>query len=281
MAPVVACLTTNYGPFGALAAIEHVRSAGLEWIELPIRTAGVRGRFGDTPLVTTDSSLQDLMQVDRLLEDHGVRVASCNCISGNPLDPEVTAITLRKLDLAAHFGVSVVVGDGGAADDDAERMQLVRNLHEIGDHAARLGITVCFETHRGLCVNHRIMLQWMAELAHPHLRLNCDTGNLLYYNENIQVEVALAKMCHFVKHLHLKDSMGRFGERYFPALGSGGAVDFLRVYQIMRDCGFQGPYSIEIGGIEGEGDLSLEACHERVVASVNYLRHLGYFDGRS
>lgn len=277
MRPIVSCLTTNYGRFGATAAIEHVRAAGLEYIELPIRTAGVGSRFGDTPLVSTTSTLADLQQVQRLLDVNGVRVASCNCISGNPLDARVADIIHRKLDLAAHFGVSLVVGDGGAAETDEERAKLRTHLLEIGDHAARLGITVCFETHPGTCINHREMLQWMAELAHPHLRLNCDTGNLLYYNENLQVEVALGKMCHFVKHVHLKDSMGQFGERYFPALGAGGAVDFFRVYQILRDCSFKGPYSIEIGGIEGEGDLPLEEYHERVAASVRYLRHLGYF----
>jgi L-ribulose-5-phosphate 3-epimerase len=81
-----------------------------------------------------------------------------------------------------------------------------------------------------------------------------------------------------VKHVHLKDSMGQFGQWYFPALGAGGAVDFLRVYQIMRDCGFAGPYSIEIEGIDGEPELTLEETHQRVVESVALLRRVGYFD---
>lgn len=278
MPPILACLTTCYGRFGATAAIEHVRDAGLEYVELPIRTEGVAARFGDAPLISTASSLADLNRVDQLLERNGVRVASCNAISGNPLQPRVVETIFRKLDLASHFGVTRVVIDAGSAEDAAERQTLLGNLRTIGDYAARLGQTVCFETHRGLCVNHREMLETMRELAHPNLRLNFDTGNLLYYNENVSVEVGLAKCCHFVKHLHLKDSMGQFGQWYFPALGSGGGVDFLRVYQIMRDCGFPGPYSIEIGGIEGEPELTLEELHARVVTSVKYLRELGYFD---
>jgi len=139
-------------------------------------------------------------------------------------------------------------------------------------------MTVCFETHPGICVNHREMLRVMRDLDHPRLRLNFDTANLLYFNENVYVEVALAKVCHLVKHVHLKDSMGQYQQRYFPALGCGGAVDFLRVYKILRDIRFPGPYSIEIGGIEGEPDLSLAEHHQRVVDSVKYLRELGYFD---
>jgi len=259
-------------------AIANVLSTGLAHVEIPIRTSGFRSRRDDPPLVTTDSTLDDLRQVDRLLEQHGVRVVSCTCMAGNPLDKACVAVMCRKLDLASHFGVKHVIADAGHADDDDERHRIYSHLAAIGDHAARVGITICFETHRGLCVNHREMLRVMADLAHPHLRLNFDTGNLLYYNENIHGEVALAKACHLVRHVHLKDSSGRFGDWNFPALGSGGGVDFLRVYQILRDCGFKGPYSIEIEGTLGEPDLSLAEYQERVADSVRYLRTLGYFD---
>src|SRR5947199_298774 len=100
MANIVSCLTTCYGRFGAKAAIENVRSAGLECIELPIRTAGVPSRLAEVPLVSTASTLEDLHHADRLLQQHGVRVTSCGCFSGNPLDPEVVAVIRRKLDLA-------------------------------------------------------------------------------------------------------------------------------------------------------------------------------------
>ena len=260
-------------------AIENVLSAGLAHVEIPIRTAGFRSRRGDPPLVTTDSTLADLRHVDRLLEQHGVRVCSCTCMSGNPQDEACVAVMRRKLDLASHFGVKVVVADAGDATDEEERRLVYSHLAEIGDYAAKLGITVCFETHRGLCVNHREMLRVMADLAHPHLRLNFDTGNILYYNENIHGEVALAKACHFVKHVHLKDTSGRFGDWNFPALGTAGGVDFLRAYQILRDCGFKGPYSIEIEGTAEEPDLPLAEYQQRVIDSVRYLRTLGYFDG--
>lgn len=275
---LVSCFTNSYGRFGAKAAIENVRAAGLEHIELPIRTAGVPSMFGDEPLLTHMSTAADLQRVDELLERHGVRVSSCNVTSGNPLDRGVTDITRRKLDLAKHFQVDVVVGGAGEAPDDESLETLYGRLREIGDHAAALGITYCFETHPGICVNHRYMLETMHALDHTHLRLNFDTGNLHYYNHNVNVEVALAKVCTFVKHLHLKDSTGEPGDWYFPALGRGGAVDFLRVLQIMRDIGFTGPFSIELEGIAGEGDQPLEEYQRRIVDSVELLRDCGYFE---
>jgi inosose dehydratase len=277
MPPVIACHVNCYGPYGAACAIEHVRDAGLEWIELPIRTAGFRTRWGDAPLVDADASLAELTDVDRRLARHGIRVASCTCQAGNPIDPAHMALVKRKLDLASHFGVSAAVIDAGAADDDADFERILARLREIGDYADRLGITVCCETQPGLCVNHREMLRSLGQVNHPRVRANFDTGNLLYYNEHIHGEVSLAKACHMVGHVRLKDSMGVCGEWHSCALGRGGAVDFLRTWQIMRDCGFGGPFSIAIEGIQGERDPSLDERQRRVVESVEYLRSLGYF----
>lgn len=279
MPAIVACHTNCYGPLGPAAAIESVRSAGLEWVEFPIATAGMRSRHGETPLVTTASTLDDLWEVDRLLDRHGVRVASCTCRAGSLLEDSAVALMQRKLDLAAHFGVKVVVADAGAAGDDVERSRIYSHLQSLGDYAAKREMTLCLATQRGLCVNHREMLRVMADLNHPQLRLAFDTGNILCYNETIHGEVALAKACHLVKHVTLKDSSGRFGDGNFPALGTAGGVDFLRVYQIMRDCGFKGPYSVAIEDAAGEPERSLSEYHARVVESVQYLRTLGYFEG--
>jgi L-ribulose-5-phosphate 3-epimerase len=278
MPALISCLTNSYGRFGARAAIENVRSADIESIELPIRTDGVPSMFGDEPLVTTASTLEQLREVDRLLETHGVRVSSCNVTSGNPLDPQVVQITKRKLDLAQHFGVNLVVGGAGEVESREQLPTLYDHLREIGDHAAKLGMTYCFETHPGVCVDHRGMLETMHALEHPNLKLNFDTANILYYNEHINGEVALAKVCHEVRHVHLKDSQGEFQRWYFPALGYGGAVDFVRVLQLMKTCGFNGPYSLEIEGISGEGELSLDAYHQRIVDSVKHLKNCGYWD---
>jgi inosose dehydratase len=277
MPPQIACHPSSYGRFGA-AAIEHIRAAGLEWIELPIRTAGVRTRWGDEPLIDSNSTAADCAAAIRRLDAQGVRVASCTCLAGNPLDPANFTLAQRKLDLAAHFGVTVAVIDAGAADDDDGRAQLHARLRALGEFADRLGITLCCEMHRGVCVNHREMLWTLQQVNHPRVRANFDTGNLLYYNDAVHGEVALAKACHVVRHVRLKESQGRFGHWHATTLGRGGGVDFLRTYQIMRNCGFRGPYSIAIEGIEGERDLPLEEYHQRVVESVRYLRTLGYFD---
>jgi len=51
----------------------------------------------------------------------------------------------------------------------------------------------CASRRTGAVRHHREMLRTMTDLAHPHLRVNFDTANILYYNENIQGEVALPR----------------------------------------------------------------------------------------
>src|SRR5690606_10661749 len=129
-----------------------------EYLELPVRTAGVASIFRDEPLVTTDSTPPQLQAVARRLSDHGLKLSSCNVTTGNPLDPANVLLIKRKLDVAAFFGVHLVVGAAGETETPEERATLDRHLTEIGDHAARLGITYCFETHPGLCRDHYGML---------------------------------------------------------------------------------------------------------------------------
>lgn len=276
--PIIACMPNSYGRLGTRAAIENIGAAGLECLELAIRTHGVDSPFDAEPLLTDASTSADVQNVKHLLEQHGIQPVSCNVTSGNPLDPAVVETTKRKLDLAAQFGVALVVGGAGEAPEPDDKTRLYQQLTDIGDHAGNLGITYCFETHPGLCRDHRRMLETMDALDHPHLKLNFDTANILYYNQFVDGEVALAKVCHHVKHIHLKDSEGEFGRWCFPAIGRGGAVNFVRVLEIMRPLGFRGPYSIEVEGIAGEGELALEDYQARIVESVKHLRNCGYFD---
>jgi L-ribulose-5-phosphate 3-epimerase len=278
MPPIVACHVDSYGPHGSVAAIENVRSAGLGWVELPIRTAGQISRFGDTPLVTHLSSPAEAARVMQMLADHGLGLSSCTCLSGSPVNPQNVELMKRKLDVAALLGCTVAVGDAGAANDDAERETIYDRLRELGDYAAALGMTLCLATNRGLCINHREILRVMADLNHPRVRISFDTAEMRCFNEQINGEVALAKSCHRVRHVVLKDSTGVFGARNFPTLGRGGGVDFLRIYQLIRDTGFRSPFVIRVEGFEGEGDLPLEVYHQRIVDSVKYLRELGFFD---
>ncbi len=122
------------------------------------------------------------------------------------------------------------------------------------------------------------MLALMADVSHPSVRLNFDTGNIAYYNHGTDPSHELEKVKHLVHNVHVKDNRGGFEDWYFPAVGDGGSVDFTRVREILDDVGFGGPYTIEIEGIGGEPEPGLEARQERIRRSVEHLKACGYFD---
>lgn len=272
----LSCFTNSYGRFGAPSCIERVRSAGIAQVELAIKTAGVRSIFGETPVLTDQSSEADIECVRDLLERHRVGLSSCNITSGNPLDRDVLEVTHRKLRIAGRLGVPLVVAGAGEAKSSHERDRLQDHLRCIGDWSGEEGIVYCFETHPGLAQNARRMVDAMEQLEHPQLRINFDTGNVLYYNDGANVLDELRLVCRWVRHVHLKDHNGKAGDWHFPALGEGGAVDFAGVRRILEETGFDGPYSLEIEGIQGEAPLSLEEHHARVVKSVTELQRCGY-----
>lgn len=274
----IACFTNSYGRFGPEACVERISSAGLTHVELAIKTDGVPSIFQEQPILTDRSGPADVEGVQRLLEEHEVQLASCNITSGNPLDPEVVATTERKLKLAGELGVSLVVAGAGEAEGPEQRAMLRDQLRRLGDAAARQQITYCFETHPGLCQNADGMAETMRSLDHSHLRLNFDTGNVLFYNADADLPAQLRQVREWVRHVHLKDHNGRPDDWHFPACGAAGAVDFTAVREILDEVGFTGPYSLEIEGIQGEPPLSLDDHHQRVVDSVNHLRICGYFD---
>ena len=137
-------------------------------------------------------------------------------------------------------------------------------------------MVVALETHKGPTQNAEAMLALMAEVNHPNVRLNFDTGNIAYYNDGVDPCDELEKVKQFVRNVHLKDSRGKLEDWYFPAVGDGGAVDFSRVREILDAVGFAGPYTIEIEGIGGEPEPGLEARQDRVARSAAHLRKCGY-----
>lgn len=272
---MLSCFTNSYGRHGPQAAIELLPQAGIRHIELAIKTAGVASPFGETPLLTDASTAGDLDAVRRLLAESGVALSSCNVTSGNVLDPAAVERTLRKLQLAAALGVTLVVGGAGEAHNLEETARLWRHLQRIGDAAAEFGLTYCCETHPGACRNAERMMETMAAVGHDQVQLNFDTGNLYFYNRDVDLEGSLRRVAPFVRHVHLKDTPGGFEEWRFTELGSG-CVDFAMVRRILEDANYPGPYSLEIEGVQGEPALSLEQHHARVVASVWHLRDCGY-----
>ncbi len=280
MTRLVSCFSNCFGADGVYAAVERIPLTGIRHLELALRGHNFGGLVIPESAVLTEKAGDDEARAFLAhLKSHGVTVSVCNVGGANILTQEGLDLTVRRIRFAKRwFEVAVVVTGAGQPGDDSEVRTAISHLRRIGDAAAELGVTVALETHKGPTQNAEAMLSLMEALDHPSVRLNFDTGNIAYYNRGVDPVDELEKVKHRVRNVHLKDNRGGFGDWYFPALGRGGAVDFRRVREVLDGVGFNGPYTIEIEGIEGEPEPGLEGRVDRVRRSVAHLESCGYFD---
>jgi L-ribulose-5-phosphate 3-epimerase len=280
MKRIVSCFTNSYGLAGVRTAVERIRDAGIDHLELALRGHNFGGLVIPESVVITETADDGAAQAFcEQLRRHDVKISGCNVGGADIRTRDGVELTERRIRFAARwFAVKICVSGAGQPQDAAERQTTIAHLRRLGDTARDCGVTLALETHKGPTQNADAMLAIMSDVGHPHVRLNFDTGNIAYYNQGANACDELGKVKHLVRNVHLKDNRGGLEDWYFPAVGDGGAVDFARVRKILDGVGFIGPYTIEIEGIGGEAEPGLEARQERVSRSVDHLRACGYFD---
>jgi inosose dehydratase len=280
MRRLISCFSNCYGAAGVRAAALRIGQAGIHHLELALRGHDFGGLVIPEEAVVTERADDATAQafVD-LLASVGVGVSGCNVGGGDMRTTEGVELTKRRIRFARKwFGVDIVVSGAGQPTTPEERRTIVSHLRCVGQTAGELGVTVALETHKGPTQNAAAMLALMEDVDHPNVRLNFDTGNIAYYNRGVDPVAELSQVVSLVRNVHLKDNRGGFEDWYFPAIGDGGAVDFVRVREALDAVGFAGPYTIEIEGIGGEPEPGLQARQERITRSVEHLRSCGYLD---
>ena len=280
---IVSCFTNSYGAEGVWTAVEKIKAAGINHLELALRGHDFGGLVIPESAVITEKADDATAQsfCDHLAR-HEVKVSGCNVGGADLRTREGVELTLRRIRFAARwFAVPVVISGAGQPTNFEERRAVIASLRQMGDAASEHGMTVALETHKGPTQNAEAMLAIIDDVDHPQVRLNFDTGNIAYYNRGFDPADELEKVKHLIRNVHVKDSRGGFEDWYFPAVGDGGAVDFVRIRRIFDGVGFLGPYTIEIEGIGGEAEPGPEARQDRIARSVRHLRASGYFERTS
>jgi len=274
----ISVFTNAYGPLGVRAAVENVRAAGIDHLELALRGHNFGGLVIPEEAVITEKASDDESRAFvKLLKDHGVKISGCNVGGADIRTVEGVELTERRMSFASRwFNVPVVVSGAGNPTSPEEYSTVVSHLRRLGDLSASLGMMMALETHKGLTQNASAMLKLMDEVNHPQVRLNFDTGNIAYYNPGFDPVDELEKVAHLVVNVHVKDNRGGFEDWYFPAPGDGGAVNFVRIREILDRQNFNGPYTIEIEGIGGEPEPGLDSRQERVRRGVEHLKACGF-----
>jgi sugar phosphate isomerase/epimerase len=250
---IIACRKGSYGAY-EVGAYEHLASLGVRHVEIlvpPIEqleaTQAELARWG-----LTASSLHGECDLDRV---------------------DVAAQVEAQMPAFAALGAKIMFASVRAGATPRETAYA--RLKEVGDVAARHAVTVVLETHPDLITNGEVALETMRAVDHPQVQVNFDTANVYFYNQGIDAVAELRKVVAHVGAVHLKDTDGGYRSWHFPALGRG-VVDFREIFATLDAAGFEGPYTLEIEGIEGEEATEQLVC-DRIAESIAYLRGLGRF----
>lgn len=148
-------------------------------------------------------------------------------------------------------------------------------LRAAGEIAKQYGVIIALETHPDLGTNGDIQIETMKAVNHPNVRVNFDTANITYYNQNTTAVDELRKSIGLVATVEFKDHSGAFETWEFPVLGQG-VVDFPAVVSMLREQGYSGPVTLEFEGTKGI-ELTEDQTLKAIADSVAYARSIGVF----
>jgi sugar phosphate isomerase/epimerase len=248
-------LSIRPGSFGKAAgrAYEEMWKLGMKYVEVCV---------GAPQQVKDEKEKYERFGIQAATISGAVDVQSNDCA----LKFEPWAVACQWTGAKAMF-VSVKAGD-------LDRRIAYGRLYECGEVARRYGVTICLETHPDLVTNMDVGLETMRQVNHPNVRINFDTANIYYYNENIDGTAELKKILPYVGSMHLKETNGKPKTWYFPTFGdSQGVVDWKQVFSLLNGRGFYGPFTMEIEGCQGDSErMSADDYVKRVADSVAYLQ---------
>ena len=262
MANPLAGHTNSYHTYGFDEALTGIGEAGYKHVELSAVP-------GWTEHVSLD---EDPAQVRRKLDGYGLTAVSLSAHS-DLTTAEGLEHGIKGVRWAAEYGLPIVnTAVGGHQSADENEVAFLGNVGRLADAAEGAGVVIALEIHGDIMASSEETLPLLEKIGRESIKVNYDTANVEYYSGDTAVE-DLPKIARYLAHVHLKDTTGGKGNWDFPAIGDG-SVDFARVLEILRDSGYNGPYSVEIE-FQGEPWPPLEEVTAAMRRSYDHLRGLG------
>jgi L-ribulose-5-phosphate 3-epimerase len=271
---LVAATPTCFLGFDPWVAIGCLKDVGITFVEIPALPARQSIRWKQTTFSPETLGTSGTRWLREQLSDMGVVPITVGAY-GSILEPDDVQPLQRRIDFAEMLGALFVIID--AAGPEPSHAEDWRRIGTVGrflaDYAEARGIQLAFEIHEGLARSGHAASILLDAIDHDNVGVNYDTGNVVYYNGDVDPVGDVTEIADKVVHVHLKDTSGGRGDWAFGALGTG-HVDLAAVIGVLRSRGFRGPFSLEIEGFAGE-DLRRSELVDRVKASLDHLGKLG------
>jgi sugar phosphate isomerase/epimerase len=257
------CVSTIcYHPFSLERALAGIAALGATNVELAALVAfcdhAAPERLGSGAAAV----------LHRLLQEHGLTAVSVSGHADLSTDVGRDAFAAR-LRLAAELEVPIVNTEAAEGTGPDVEQGFYSNIGLLGDLAADLGVTIGLETHGSLTGTARECAAVLARVDHPNVRINYDTGNLIFYR-GIRPEDDLPEIASYVVHVHVKDKASMALNTWdFPPIGDG-IIDWPAILSALDAVDFSGPASLEVE-LDGHPDTA-EVVDEALRRSWAFLQ---------
>jgi sugar phosphate isomerase/epimerase len=155
----------------------------------------------------------------------------------------------RFIDLASALGSPYVrvfggkaPGDKAPAPDGETKARVAQGLHELGEYAAPRNVTVLLESH-----DHFTSSATLKDVLHAaksgHVALLWDAHHT-FATSNEDPEYTVSQLGQWIRHTHLKDSVGNGEDRKYVLTGRG-TIPIARQIKALQGIGYKGFYCFE------------------------------------
>ncbi len=215
----------------------------------------LRGLQGNMDLPSNPLFAADrIEQTKKEIQAHNLRIA--NLGSSATLyfeDPARRAKELsdarRFIDLAATLGAPYARVFGGKAEtdkapvpDDATKKRVASALRELGEYAGPKSVTVIIESHDHF-TSSATLKDVLTEANSEHAALLWDAHHT-FATSNEEPEFTVKQLGKWIRHTHLKDSLGSGEDRKYVLTGRGN-VPIERQIKALQSIGYKGFYCFE------------------------------------
>jgi sugar phosphate isomerase/epimerase len=228
--------------------LDFARTHGFAAVEL-------RGLQGNMDLPSHPVFAPDQMgATKRLIATSNIKIA---CVSSSARmgeeDPAKRSKELadgrRFIDLAASLNVPYVrvFGDGtgvakGAAPGQELKARVAGGLHDLGDYAGTKKVTVIIESHDNF-TSSASLSDVLQQAKSDNVALLWDAHHT-FATGGEDPEFTVKRVGNWIRHTHLKDSVGTGDDRKYVLTGKGN-VPIQRQIEALRSIGYRGYFCFE------------------------------------
>jgi len=248
--------TVLFKDFSLRQAMAAIKMAGYDGVEL----SALRGMCEHLAL---DGWQAQQAEVQGLSKQYGLELLSMEV---GILDE---AVLEKAFAAARSLGIPVVnVGPGGISGDEGSLKECLQTLQQRAKKAAEYGVTLGCQAHVGCAVyNTPTTLRMVDEIHADALGVDMDPSHI--YRAGELPEIALSQVISRVRHIHIRDCLGKGpspGEPMNQICGRGD-INLMGYFKALVDAKYDGPICLEVIG----PSQSLQAATAIAAESRGYM----------